>query len=192
VIVVRDGANSGSRSLSAPMALHFALWRGSSSVPKTALHRLRRIGASGPARAHHASRPRDWPRTLARPDAPVRALLWSRLRMMNVVCVVEHGDWTDESGQTRARWPMYSPFEGSWHPTVRILSGALSIDLYLGAARSCGAPSWRSGPSRSWRCLLPCCPMMAQGRRPAIEDGVRAPAMLLKAMPRHPGALASL
>src|SRR5262245_29536018 len=45
-------------------------------------------------------------------------------RMMNVVCVVEHGDWTNESWTDKGAVADVLARHEDWHPTVRSLIGA--------------------------------------------------------------------
>jgi salicylate hydroxylase len=115
----------------------------------------------------------------------------SGARLMNVVCIVEHGDWTRESWMDRGVLAdVLARYEG-WHPVVRSLIAAFP-ETFIWALHD-------RGPLESWtrgRVTLlgdachPMLPMAAQGAAQAIEDGA-ALASLLAAMPDDvPAALA--
>ncbi|WIM14381.1 FAD-dependent monooxygenase [Enhydrobacter sp.] len=112
-------------------------------------------------------------------------------RMMNVVCVVEHGDWTKESWTDRGEVAdVLARYEG-WHPTVRALIGAFPETFVWALHDRAELPRWSD---RRVTLLGDAChpmlPMMAQGAAQSIEDGA-ALASLLKAMPGDiPSALA--
>jgi salicylate hydroxylase len=115
----------------------------------------------------------------------------SGVRMMNVVCVVEHGDWTDESWTDKGEVAdVLARFE-AWHPTVRSLIGAFPETFIWALHDRAELPSWSAGRvTLLGDACHPMLPMMAQGAAQSIEDGA-ALAMLLKAMPEDiPGALA--
>jgi salicylate hydroxylase len=112
-------------------------------------------------------------------------------RMMNVICVVEHGNWTGESWTDRGEVAdVLARYQG-WHPTVRGLIGAFPETFIWALHDRAELPSWSAGRvTLLGDACHPMLPMMAQGAAQAIEDGA-ALASLLKAMPDDiPGALA--
>ena len=111
-------------------------------------------------------------------------------RMMNVVCVVEHGDWTQESWTDKGDVAdVLARYEG-WHPTVRGLIGAFPETFIWALHDRAELPRWSDGHvTLLGDACHPMLPMMAQGAAQSIEDGA-ALASLLKAMPGDiPGAL---
>jgi salicylate hydroxylase len=104
-------------------------------------------------------------------------------RMMNVVCVVEHGDWTRESWTDKGEvTDVLARYEG-WHPTVRGLISAFSETFIWALHDRAELPGWSAGRvTLLGDACHPMLPMMAQGAAQAIEDGA-ALAALLKAMP---------
>jgi salicylate hydroxylase len=111
-------------------------------------------------------------------------------RMMNVVCVVERGDWTNESWTDRGEVAdVLARYEG-WHPMVRGLIAAFP-ETYIWALHDRDQlPQWSDGRiTLLGDACHPMLPMMAQGAAQAIEDGA-ALTSLLAAMPDDvPGAL---
>lgn len=112
-------------------------------------------------------------------------------KLMNVVCIVEHGNWTRESWTDRGNVAdVLARYEG-WHETVRSLIAAFPETFIWALHDRAPLESW----SRGHVTLLgdachPMLPMAAQGAAQAIEDGA-ALAALLEAMPGDvPGALA--
>jgi salicylate hydroxylase len=125
------------------------------------------------------------------PDAHVVHYWVSGGRMMNVVCVVEHGDWTQESWTDRGEVAdALVRYEG-WHPTVRSLIGAFPETFTWALHDRAELPSWSAGRvTLLGDACHPMLPMMAQGAAQSIEDGA-ALAALLAAMPDDiPAALA--
>jgi salicylate hydroxylase len=104
-------------------------------------------------------------------------------QMMNVVCVVEHGDWTKESWTDRGEVAdVLARYEG-WHPTVRGLIGAFPETFVWALHDRAELPRWSDGRvTLLGDACHPMLPMMAQGAAQSIEDGA-ALASLLKAMP---------
>jgi salicylate hydroxylase len=93
-------------------------------------------------------------------------------RMMNVVCVVERGDWTQESWTDRgAVADVLARYEG-WHPMVRDLIAAFP-ETYIWALHDREQlPQWSDGRvTLLGDACHPMLPMMAQGAAQAIEDG---------------------
>jgi len=117
------------------------------------------------------------------PDGHVVHYWVSGGRMMNVVCVVEHGDWTRESWTDKGEVAdVLARYEG-WHPMVRSLIGAFPQTFIWALHDRAELPCWSAGRVTllSDACH-PMLPMMAQGAAQSIEDGA-ALAALLKAMP---------
>jgi salicylate hydroxylase len=104
-------------------------------------------------------------------------------RMMNVVCVVERGDWTRESWTDKgAVEDVLARYKG-WHPTVRGLIGAFPETFIWALHDRAELPHWSEGRvTLLGDACHPMLPMMAQGAAQAIEDGA-ALAALLKTEP---------
>jgi salicylate hydroxylase len=104
-------------------------------------------------------------------------------RMMNVVCVVEQGDWEKESWTDKGEVAdVLSRFEG-WHPIVRSLVGAFSETFVWALHDRSELPCWSAGRvTLLGDACHPMLPMMAQGAAQSIEDGA-ALAALLRALP---------
>jgi salicylate hydroxylase len=104
-------------------------------------------------------------------------------RMMNVVCIVEHGDWTRESWTDKGEVAdVLARYEG-WHPTVRDLIRAFSETFIWALHDRAELPCWSAGRvALLGDACHPMLPMMAQGAAQSIEDGA-ALAALLTAMP---------
>jgi salicylate hydroxylase len=117
------------------------------------------------------------------PDGHVVHYWVSGGRMMNVVCVVEHGDWTRESWTDKGEVAdVLARYEG-WHPTVRSLIGAFPQTFIWALHDRAELPCWSAGRvTLLGDACHPMLPMMAQGAAQSIEDGA-ALATLLKAMP---------
>lgn len=112
-------------------------------------------------------------------------------RMMNVVCVAEHGHWTKESWTDKGEVAdVLARYEG-WHPTVRSLIGAFPETFVWALHDRAELPRWSDGRvTLLGDACHPMLPMMAQGAAQSIEDGA-ALASLLEAMPDDiAGALA--
>jgi len=107
----------------------------------------------------------------------------SARRLMNVVCVVEHGTWTNESWTDRGSVAdVLQRYEG-WHPTVRGLIAAFPETFIWALHDRAPLPAWTQGRvALLGDACHPMLPMMAQGAAQAIEDGA-ALASLLEAMP---------
>jgi salicylate hydroxylase len=114
----------------------------------------------------------------------------SAKRLMNVVCVVEHGTWTGESWTDKGSVAdVLARYEG-WHPIVRGLIGAFPETFIWALHDRPELPHWTKGRvALLGDACHPMLPMMAQGAAQSIEDGA-ALAALLRAMPDDvPGAL---
>jgi salicylate hydroxylase len=107
----------------------------------------------------------------------------SAQRLMNVVCVVEHGSWTNESWTDKGDVAdVLARYEG-WHPTVRGLISAFPETFIWALHDRAPLPAWTQGRiALLGDACHPMLPMMAQGAAQAIEDGA-ALASLLTAMP---------
>lgn len=115
----------------------------------------------------------------------------SAKRQMNVVCIVEHGNWTSESWTDRGDVDeVLARYEG-WHPTVRSLIAAFPETFVWALHDRAPLPAWTRGRvALLGDACHPMLPMMAQGAAQAIEDGA-ALASLLSAMKDDlPAALA--
>jgi len=111
-------------------------------------------------------------------------------RFMNVVCVVEHGNWTAESWTDRGDVAeLLRRYEG-WHPIVRSLIEAFPETFIWALHDRAELPRWTEGRvTLLGDACHPMLPMMAQGAAQSIEDGATL-ASLLNAMPDDlPGAL---
>ena len=115
----------------------------------------------------------------------------SARRLMNVVCIVEHGNWTGESWTDKGVVAdVLARYEG-WHPTVRALIAAFPETFIWALHDRAPLASWTRGRvTLLGDACHPMLPMAAQGAAQAIEDGA-ALASLLAAMPDDvPSALA--
>ena len=117
------------------------------------------------------------------PDAHCVHYWVSAGRLMNVVCVVEHGTWTSESWTDKGDVAdVLARYEG-WHPIVRGLIGAFPETFIWALHDRAELPRWSDGRvTLLGDACHPMLPMMAQGAAQSIEDGA-ALASLLKAMP---------
>jgi salicylate hydroxylase len=125
------------------------------------------------------------------PDGHVVHYWVSEGRMMNVVCVVEHGDWIRESWTDKGDVAdVVARFE-DWHPTVRELTGAFRETFVWALHDRAELPCWSDGHiTLLGDACHPMLPMMAQGAAQSVEDGATL-SVFLKLMPDNiPGALA--
>ena len=109
---------------------------------------------------------------------------------MNVVCVTEHGDWTEEGWTTPGKVADVAARYEGWHPTVRGLIAAFPQTFIWALHDRLPLPRWSDGRvTLLGDACHPMLPFMAQGAAQAIEDGA-ALATLLAPMPDDvPGAL---
>ena len=112
-------------------------------------------------------------------------------RLMNVVCVVEHGTWTSESWTDKGEVAEVLARYDGWHPIVRGLIEAFPETFIWALHDRAALPRWSDGRiTLLGDACHPMLPMMAQGAAQSIEDGATL-AALLTAMPGDvPGALA--
>ena len=112
-------------------------------------------------------------------------------RLMNVVCVVEHGTWTSKSWTDKGDVAEVLARYDGWHPIVRGLIKAFPETFIWALHDRLSLPRWSDGRvTLLGDACHPMLPMMAQGAAQSIEDGA-AFAALLTAMPGDvPGALA--
>jgi salicylate hydroxylase len=104
-------------------------------------------------------------------------------RLMNVVCVVEHGTWTRESWTDKGVVAEALARYDGWHPVVRGLIGAFPETFVWALHDRLPLPRWSDGRvTLLGDACHPMLPMMAQGAAQSIEDGA-ALAALLTAMP---------
>ena len=114
----------------------------------------------------------------------------SARRLMNVVCIVEHGTWTNESWTDKGEVAdVLARYEG-WHPTVRGLIEAFPETFVWALHDRAPLPEWTRGRvALLGDACHPMLPMMAQGAAQAIEDG-GALTSILSALPADlPAAL---
>ena len=104
-------------------------------------------------------------------------------KFMNVVCVTEHGEWTEEGWTTPGKVEdALARFEG-WHPTVRALIGSFPETFVWALHDRLPLSRWSEGPvTLLGDACHPMLPFMAQGAAQSIEDGATL-AALLKLVP---------
>ena len=115
----------------------------------------------------------------------------SARRLMNVVCIVEHGDWTRESWTDKGVVAdVQARYEG-WHPTVRGLIAAFPETFIWALHDRAPLASWTKGRvTLLGDACHPMLPMAAQGAAQAIEDGAALAALLAAMGDDVPAALA--
>lgn len=103
--------------------------------------------------------------------------------LMNVICVAEHGAWTNESWTDKGDVAeALARYEG-WHRTVRGLISALPETFIWALHDRLPLPRWSEGRvTLLGDACHPMLPMMAQGAAQSIEDSA-ALASLLRTMP---------
>ncbi len=103
-------------------------------------------------------------------------------RFMNVVCAVEHGDWTAESWTDRGEVTDVLRRYDGWHPIIRGLISAFPETFIWALHDRAELPRWADNRvALLGDACHPMLPMMAQGAAQSIEDGA-ALASLLKTM----------
>ena len=125
------------------------------------------------------------------PDAHCVHYWVAARRLMNVVCVVEHGTWQSESWTDKGDVAEVLARYDGWHPIVRGLIAAFPETFIWALHDRAELPRWSDGRvTLLGDACHPMLPMMAQGAAQSIEDGA-ALAALLAAMPDDvPAALA--
>ena len=117
------------------------------------------------------------------PDGHVVHYWVSAGRFMNVVCVSEHGDWTNESWTEKGNVADAMVRYRDWHPMVRSLIAAFSETYVWALHDRLPLPHWGEGRiTLLGDACHPMLPFMAQGAAQSIEDGA-ALASILKTMP---------
>ncbi|MBS0540193.1 MAG: FAD-dependent monooxygenase, partial [Proteobacteria bacterium] len=115
----------------------------------------------------------------------------SARRLMNVVCVVEHGDWTSESWTDKGEVADVLARYDGWHGTVRDLIAAFPETYVWALHDRAELPRWSDGRvTLLGDACHPMLPMMAQGAAQAIEDGAALAALLAARSGDIDGALA--
>lgn len=114
----------------------------------------------------------------------------SARKLMNVVCVVEHGTWTAEGWTDRGNVAdVLARYEG-WHPIVRGLIAAFPETFIWALHDRLPLPRWSDGRvTLLGDACHPMLPMMAQGAAQSIEDGAALAALLTTTLDDVPGAL---
>jgi salicylate hydroxylase len=111
-------------------------------------------------------------------------------RLMNVVCVVEHGTWTSESWTDRGDVAEVLARYDGWHPIVRGLIEAFPETFVWALHDRLPLPRWSDGcVTLLGDACHPMLPMMAQGAAQSIEDGATLAALLEATPDDVPGAL---
>lgn len=111
-------------------------------------------------------------------------------RYMNVVCVTEHGAWTDESWTTRGDVAQALARYQGWHPTVRGLIEAFPETFVWALHDRLPLPRWTDGRvTLLGDACHPMLPFMAQGAAQSIEDGATLASLLAKMPDDVAGAL---
>jgi salicylate hydroxylase len=126
------------------------------------------------------------------PDGHVVHYWVASRRFMNVVCVTEHGTWTDESWTTRGKVSDALERYDGWHPTVRRLIEAFPETFVWALHDRLPLPRWSDGRvTLLGDACHPMLPFMAQGAAQSIEDGATLAALLVKTPGDVPGVLKS-
>jgi len=112
-------------------------------------------------------------------------------RLMNVVCVVEHGTWTSESWTDKGDVAEVLARYDGWHPIVRGLIEAFPETFIWALHDRAVLPRWSDGRiTLLGDACHPMLPMMAQGAAQSIEDGATLAALLTAMQGDVPGVLA--
>ena len=112
-------------------------------------------------------------------------------RLMNVVCIVEHGDWTRESWTDKGDVSEVLARYADWHEIVRSLIGAFSETFVWALHDRAPLARWSDGRvTLLGDACHPMLPMAAQGAAQAIEDGAALASLLAKMREDVPAALA--
>jgi salicylate hydroxylase len=111
-------------------------------------------------------------------------------QFMNVVCIAEHGTWTDESWTSRGEVAdALARYEG-WHPSVRSLITAFPATFIWALHDRLPLPRWSDGRvTLLGDACHPMLPFMAQGAAQSIEDGAALASVLKATRDDVPAAL---
>jgi len=105
---------------------------------------------------------------------------------MNVVCVTEHGAWTEEGWTVPGNVANAAARFAAWHPTVRGLIASFPETFVWALHDRTELPRWSAGRiTLLGDACHPMLPFMAQGAAQSIEDGAALAALLAK-MPDAP------
>ncbi len=120
------------------------------------------------------------------PDGHVVHYWVSGGRFMNVVCVTEHGAWTEEGWTVPGKLTDVAARYADWHPTVRGLIASFPETFVWALHDRTELPRWSAGRiTLLGDACHPMLPFMAQGAAQSIEDGAALAALLAK-MPDAP------
>jgi salicylate hydroxylase len=120
------------------------------------------------------------------PDGHVVHYWVSGGRFMNVVCVTEHGEWTEEGWTVPGNVADVAARYADWHPTVRGLIASFPETFVWALHDRSELPRWSAGRiALLGDACHPMLPFMAQGAAQSIEDGAVLAALLAK-MPDAP------
>jgi salicylate hydroxylase len=124
------------------------------------------------------------------PDGHVVHYWVSAGRLMNVVCVTEHGSWTSDSWTDKGIVAEVQARYADWHPTVRGLIESFP-ETYIWALHDrLPLPQWSDGRvTLLGDACHPMLPFMAQGAAQSIEDGAALAALLATATDDVPATL---
>lgn len=124
------------------------------------------------------------------PDAHCVHYWVSGGRLLNVVCVVEHGDWTAEGWTDRGDVAEVLRRYDGWHPTVHALIAAFPETFIWALHDRAELPGWSQGRiTLLGDACHPMLPMMAQGAAQSIEDGAALASLLATMSNDVPAAL---
>jgi salicylate hydroxylase len=111
-------------------------------------------------------------------------------RFMNVVCITERGEWTEEGWTTPGKVADALARYQSWHPTVRALISSFPETFVWALHDRLPLPRWTDGHvTLLGDACHPMLPFMAQGAAQSIEDGATLAALLEGRLADIPGAL---
>jgi len=115
------------------------------------------------------------------PDGHVVHYWVSGGRFMNVVCVTEHGGWTEEGWTVPGKVADVAARYADWHPTVRGLIASFPETFVWALHDRTELPRWSAGRiTLLGDACHPMLPFMAQGAAQSIEDGAALAALLAK------------
>ncbi len=115
------------------------------------------------------------------PDGHVVHYWVSGGRFMNVVCVTEHGAWTEEGWTVPGNVADVAARYADWHPTVRGLIACFPETFVWALHDRTELPHWSTGRiTLLGDACHPMLPFMAQGAAQSIEDGAALAALLAK------------